>query len=455
MKRGLTAAEQAQLDALVQGAALPGSEFIHSGYTVAEVRSMAARIHATLEAAGNKAVCLATESRAVMAAALLASLAGGPELLLPYGLSERALSRLQRETGFATLIADEEGDLVGNGSARIIRPQAKGDKKFSVLCRAKSESELLRIFTGGSTGSPRLWTKTGENIFGEALFLARHFRITEKDCIVATVPPYHIYGLLFSVVLPLVSGARVVAATPSFPADIAASVQEHGATILAAVPAHYRALRETALPGSPLRLAVSSAGMLARQDSLAFLRNNGVGVVEVYGSTETGGIATRNRAEGEEHFAPFPTVDWKIRDGRLAVRSPYISPDFPLMEDGYFLTADRVDACGRRFSLQGRADGVTKVGGKRVDLEEIRMLIKKEPGVIDCVVQALPDTGGRGRRIGALVQGRKIDVRLLKKALAESLEPYALPRNYSIVDRIPIKENGKYDREAIARLLSP
>ncbi len=446
--------EQAQVDALIQGAEYPGSEFIHAGYTFAEVRSMAAHIYTTLEAAEDKAVCLAAESRAVMAAALLASLAGGPGLLLPYGLSERVLCRMQAETGFATILTDAERDFVGNGSAQIIRPQPMGDQKLPASFRAKPELELLRIFTGGSTGSPRVWSKTGVNIFGEALFLARHFKITENDCIVATVPPYHIYGLLFSVVLPLVSGARVVSATPSYPADIAATAQESGATILAAVPAHYRALREKPLSGSSLRLAVSSAGMLARRDSLAFFHNNGVGVVEVYGSTETGGIATRNRAGGEEHFTPFSTVDWKLRDGRLAVRSPYISPDLPLMEDGYFLTADRVEARERGFFLQGRADGVTKVGGKRVDLEEIRGMIKKEPGVIDCVVQALPDTGGRGNRIGALIQGRRIDVRLLKKALAESLEPYALPRTCIIIDRIPIKENGKYDREAISRLLS-
>ena len=454
MKHGLSAAEQAQLDALVQGATFQGREFIHAGYTVAEVHSMAAHIHATLEAAEATLVCLAAESRAVMAAALLASLAGGPGLLLPYGLSKRAISRIQRETGFATIVADREGDLVDNDAVRIIRPQPEEDKKFPASCRAKSGAELLRIFTGGSTGSPQVWSKTAENIFSEALFLARYFKITEKDCIVATVPPYHIYGLLFSVVLPLVSGAGVVAATPSFPADIAAAAREHGATILAAVPAHYRALRETPLADSSVRLAVSSAGMLEREDSLAFFHNNGVGVVEVYGSTETGGIATRNRAAGEEYFTPFPTVDWKLTAGRLAVRSPYISADLPLMDDGYFLTADRVDVCDRGFLLQGRADGVTKVGGRRVDLEEIRMLIKKEPGVIDCVVQALPETGGRGHRIGALIQGREINMQLLKKTLAESLEPYALPRNYSIIDRIPIKENGKYDREAIARLLS-
>ena len=131
-----------------------------------------------------------------------------------------------------------------------------------------------------------------------------------------------------------------------------------------------------------------------------------MGVVEVYGSTETGGIATRNRALGEEFFTPFPTIDWKIIEGRLAVRSAYISPDLPIDEEGFFTASDRVEARGtHEFSLKGRADTVTKVGGKRVDLEEIRLLIKKESGVIDCVVMALPESGGRENQIGVLIQG--------------------------------------------------
>jgi acyl-coenzyme A synthetase/AMP-(fatty) acid ligase len=454
MKCGLSAAQRAQLDALVAGPESPSGEFICSGKTVADVYSMAAELRATLGPAEEKDVCLAAESKAVMAAALLASLAGGPGMLLPYSFSRRALARMQQDTGFTAAIVDTQREFSGNRSVKIFWPQPKADIRFPAPYRAKPESELLRIFTGGSTGSPQVWSKTGENIFAEALFLARHFNITRQDCIVATVPPYHIYGLLFSVVLPLVSGARVVNATPSFPGDISLAVQEHGATILAAVPAHYRVLRDKPLPGSSLRLAISSAGMLEEEEGLAFFQNNGVGVVEVYGSTETGGIATRNRSLGEAYFTPFSTVRWKIMAERLAVSSPYISPDLPLMEDGYFLAGDRVEADGEGFVLKGRADGVTKVGGKRVDLEEVRQLIKKEPGVTDCLVLALPDTGGRGHRIGALVQGSGIDLRQLKKTLADTLEPYAVPRVFKRIEQVPMKENGKYDREAAIRLLS-
>ena len=179
-----------------------------------------------------------------------------------------------------------------------------------------------------------------------------------------------------------------------------------------------------------------------------------MGILEVYGSTETGGIATRNRGQGEEGFTPFPTIDWKIIEGRLAVRSTYISTDLPLDENGYFRASDRVEALGtNEFSLKGRADTVTKVGGKRVDLEEIRLLVKNISGVTDCMVMALPEAGGRENLIGVLLQGDNVDVEVIRKNLAETLEPYALPRSIKIVDQIPMKSNGKYDRLAITRLL--
>jgi len=446
-------AERAALEALVRGPKFPEREFVRSGRSFAEVYAMAARFREILGSAAEEAaaVCLGAEDKAVMAAALLASLGGGPELLLPYGFSARALARMQQVTGFTTAIADVDRDFPGD--VQVLRPKPEHSAAPSILSAPDVQAGLLRIFTGGSTGSPQIWAKTVENIFFEAVFLARHFSITGQDCILATISPYHIYGLLFSVVLPLVSGATVIADSPSFPGAIAGAVREQDATILAAVPAHYRALRGTKIEGCRLRLAVSSAGMLAEADNQAFFSRNGVGIVEVYGSTETGGIATRNRSLGEVHFTSFPTVDWKIIQGRLGVRSPYISSDLALDGDGFFITADRVESCAEGgFLLKGRADSVTKVGGKRVDLDEARLLIKEQDGVDDCVVIGLPESGGRGHVIAALIQGQAVDTDGIRKVLIDRLEPYALPRVIKSIERIPVQDNGKYDRQAIERL---
>jgi acyl-coenzyme A synthetase/AMP-(fatty) acid ligase len=439
---------------LLAGPKFPDREFIRSGATFGEVYAMAAGFRAAFSGPEYEgaSLCLAVDDRAVMAAVLLAALAGGPTLLLPYAFSAQALARMQQLTGFTTAIAD--GDRALPPGTTIIRPPAGTPAESAPCIEISPQGELLRIFTGGSTGTPQIWAKTGGNLFGEGFSLARHFAVTEKDCLVATVPPYHIYGLLFSVILPLVSGASVVMATPSFPGEIGEVIQEQGATLLAGIPPHYRALRGKTIAGSSLRLAFSSAGMLDAEDNEAFCLLNKVGIAEVYGSTETGGIATRNRHLGETAFTAFSDVSWQIKEERLCVRSPFLSPELPAADDSFFTTGDRVERSGTsQFILKGRVDGVTKVGGKRVDLEEVRAVIKKVPKVSDCVVMALPDAGGREHRIVALVQGAEVDMNLLRQTLADSLEFYALPRVLKTINRIPLQENGKYDRDAIIQFL--
>ncbi len=438
---------------LLEGPKYPDREFVRSGATFAEVYAMAASLRAALAGPEHQgvAVCLAAENKATIAAALLASLAGGPSLLLPYAFSVQALAKMQQATGFVTAISDVEREFPAG--VQVICPKSTGPAEILVGGQSSPRAELLKIFTGGTTGAPQVWAKTRENVFSEGFYHARRYGVTEQDCIMATIPAYHIYGLLFSVVVPLVSSATVVEETPSYPNEIAQLVKENEITIFASVPAHYRVLREVKL-NSSLRLAFSSAGMLDAADNGAFCQRNKKGVVEVYGSTETGGIATRNRHLGEEYFTPFATIDWKIIEGQLAVRSAYISPELPIDEEGFFTASDRVEAISRsEFALKGRADTVTKVGGKRVDLEEVRLLIKNEPGVIDCVVMALPETGGRENQIGALIQGANVDAETIRRRLTDSLEPYALPRRIKTVERIPVKNNGKYDLLAIARLL--
>lgn len=448
---------EAAVAALLTPPRCPHREFIRGGATWGEVYGMACRLRAAFAGCKGRGVaCLATEDRALMAAALLASLAGGPVLLLPFAFSTPALAGMQAATGCTVALTDPHAPWDFPADMEVIRPERGETGPDLDPTLAAPGAELLRLFTGGSTGAPQLWSKTGGNIFGEVLFLADHFSVSPRDRVAATISPLHIYGLLYSVALPLISGATVLQATPSFPEEIIRTIHDQEATLLVSVPAHYRALRGKASLGASLRLAFSSAGMLELDDNIAFCQHNAAGIVEVYGSTETGGIGLRHRSRGEQGFTPYPTIAWKIREQRLQIRSPYLSPELVRDAADFFVTNDRVEPCGpSAFQLRGRADSITKVGGKRVDLEEIRGLIKQQPGVTDCLVLALPATGSREHRIVALVEGGQVDTEAIRRALAARCEPYALPRAFKAIDRLPIKANGKYDRAAVGRMFQP
>lgn len=439
------------LGRLLQGPQDPERPFVCGGASYAEVYHLAAGLRQEFaqRRPGEPGICLALDDKALVAAALLATLAGGPPLILPHALSAQGLEQLHERTGATLALIDRDRPLPAAMQAVSVKPLATplGTHNQDV----PGDAELLRIFTGGSTGTPQIWSKSAINLFCEGFFLARHYQVSTTDSILATIPPYHIYGLLYSVIMPLVAGATVIEETPSFPNEIIATVQRHHATILAAVPAHYRVLRDKALG---LRLAFSSAGMLDKEDEEAFTRHNPRGIIEVYGSTETGGIATRIRARGEEQFTPFSLIRWKRCEERLAVASPYLSPELKRDGDGYFLTNDRIKVTADGgFFLTGRIDAITKVGGKRVDLDEICRLIKGMEAVEDCYVIALPEPSGREHRICALVEGDQIDCQGLLKTLGLSLEPYALPKRLKKVNKIPVTGSGKYDRQAIILLL--
>jgi acyl-coenzyme A synthetase/AMP-(fatty) acid ligase len=199
-------------------------------------------------------------------------------------------------------------------------------------------------------------------------------------------------------------------------------------------------------------MAFSSASPLSDGDADAFTAATGVPIYDVYGSTETGGIASQCRAAGETGYTPFACVDLQFQNERLRVRSRFLSPQLPVDDRGYFEAADRV--AGRKdgtFTVIGRADGVIKVGGKRVDLAEIRARLLGLAGIRDALVFARPTATGRGNEILALAE-TDLQSAVIRRVLDPALEPYARPRAIRTVSKMPVTRTGKYDRKAIAQL---
>jgi len=398
-------------------------------------------------------ICLCSEDKALLAAALIASLgSGGPRLVLPYARSRQALEEVMEALSPTFFLTDGSGDLPSG--PHVIDTSLIPPHGFALPDAVRDPDEpFLILFTGGSTGKPKIWPKTPRNMLAEARYHSDTFGIMKDDLFLSTVPPYHIYGLLFSVLIPLVSSARVLPGIYTFPKEILLAAQEHKATVLVSVPVHYRVLKKDALQRFHLRMAFSSAGVLDREDALFFREKTGVDVTEVYGSTETGGVATRRRFLDRESWVPMDPVDWKIRDGSLCVQSDFLSPTLPRNGNGFFVTADCADPDGEnRFILRGRADDIVKIGGKRVDMAAVQEKLKGIPGVHDAVVMALPVRTGRQNELAALVATRLdiIDVRL---SIADISEAYAVPKRLAVVEEIPMTPAGKYDRAEIERIL--
>ncbi len=396
-------------------------------------------------------VCLASSDRVLCAAACLASLAGGRELVLPHGFSERVLAETRDAVPYVAILGPN-AEVTRDVRVLEIPGQAAPADSCTLEPVRKDDEPMVHLFTGGSTGKPRVWTKTVANIMGEAWYMSRRFSFEPDDVVLATVPPVHIYGLLFSVLAPLLAGAQVVNKTVFMPAEIVQVLARQRVSVFVSGPAHYRALRQGKLEAPALRLATSSGGMLDQADAERFFNDSGVGVVDIFGSTETGGIATRPRSQGGESWIALDVVNWKILGDRLYVNSPFLSPKLHLDEDAFFLTSDRVHAAGAgKFFLLGRADGVVKVAGKRVDLLEVEQKIRSLDFVWDAHVLAL-DSKVRGSEIVALVV-MDCTTDDLRARLENILESQAIPRRMLKVRQIPRTETGKPHREEILKII--
>jgi len=428
-------------------------EFTYAGYSYGEVFELAAGIKKMFsERSGGKNLCLATENKAVIAACILAALNGSCQLILPYSFSAQALQEMYNTVGFNTAIADRPEEMPDG--VEIITPVAGKISDIDPEEIRPPDAPFLRLFTGGSTGKPKVWSKSPRNLLAEAFYLKEKFALSEKDLFVSTVPPYHIYGLLFSVLVPFVAHAKVFPDIYIFPQEIISTINKHKATVLISVPVHYRALKAGNFSTPSLKVAFSSSGALDRADGLHFYKKTGLGIAEIYGSTETGGIATRSVRENSDSWQPFDILKWKLIDGRLAVQSAFTSPEMSSDADGFCLTGDdaRPDK-DNRFVLRGRVDGIVKVAGKRVDLSYVQNKIKELPGVRESVV--LPLTAGKGRdMIIAAVVACDLKDTQLRKLLLEKLEPYAVPRRIKVVSTIKFTATGKIDRRQLENIFT-
>lgn len=428
-------------------------EFILDGCTYEDVYRLAAGISCIQPPGedGRVVICLCTCDKALIAAALVASLAGGPRLILPYAFSRQALEEVLETMAVSFLLTDRPGDYPAGSEVitpAMLRRDATIHDTFIDL-----DEPFLMLFTGGSTGKPKVWSKTPRNILSEALYMSGKFDISPDDLFLSTVPPQHIYGFLFSVLIPFISSSRVLDGVYTFPREILRAAKDYGASILVSVPVHYRVLKTDDLQRHDLRMAFSSAGVLDKEDSAYFHCKTGLDVIEIYGSTETGGVATRRRLRDGEFWSALDPVNWKIRNGRLHVRSEFISPALHRDTAGFYMTADCADSDGYdRFVLRGRADAIVKIGGKRVDLTAVQAKLKQIQGVFDAVVISIPTGNGRQNELAALV-ATHLDVLQLRQHIAAVSEDYAVPKRFVVVEEIPVTFTGKYNLAMIEQIL--
>jgi acyl-coenzyme A synthetase/AMP-(fatty) acid ligase len=255
--------------------------------------------------------------------------------------------------------------------------------------------------TSGSTGAPVSWLRTAAQVRAEVEILATRCVPDGTDGIVCYAPPRHLYGYLMGQALPHLLDLPVTHLGPTdSPAEALRGLRR---PLLAALPAALAALTRC-LPAlrelDRVVLVHSSALLPPAGRRLATALGDRSRFIELFGSTETGLVATRTGLDRPEWIlAPdvrFGSASRTGTESLLCVRSPRIAhhPDLPPAAEHQLDDVVTV-LSGTTFRWLGRRSRLVKVNGQRVNLDDVLSALNdRVPGAeLTCVPERDPVRG--------------------------------------------------------------
>ncbi|AMU16852.1 AMP-binding protein [Burkholderia cenocepacia] len=424
-----------------------------------------ARVAAALPAGGH--VFNVCRDRYRFAVSLCAALVAGKISLLPSTHTPEMVRQLASFAPDAFCLHDAPDCAID--LPRFAYPDAAPGEPAADAPFAVPQIDAARImayvFTSGSTGAPVPHRKTWGFLVGCVRAAAERLGLLDGRAatLIGTVPAQHMYGFESTVLLALIGGLAFSNRQPFYPSDIRDELDAlPQPRVLVTSPIHLRALLSAghALPRAALVLSATAplSEKLAREAEAAL----DAPLVEIYGSTETGQIATRRTSQGAA-WERFPDIRLDARDApdgddsgpTVWVSGGHVEAPVP-MGDALELLGDG------RFLLHGRKADLVNIAGKRTSLAYLNHQLNAIAEVVDGVFfmpdEATPAHGDTTlepiTRLVALVVAPTLSAADLQRALRERIDPAFMPRPLVFVDALPRNETGKLPRDVLAALVA-
>ncbi|PMH44598.1 hypothetical protein BCU68_03615 [Vibrio sp. 10N.286.49.B3] len=380
--------------------------------------------------------------------ALLAVQQMGKTAVFPHNQASSTLKEYQND---AVLLSDQlnfQPDVVLTGEQSYPEIDTYLPLKVCALtCK-------IELFTSGSTAKPKRIVKSLAVFELEAEVLQKQFlSMSAVTRIVGTVAHFHIYGFLFRIVWPLLSQRCFDRRLASNTELLSAIVSKETALIASPVMLEHLSLEDSTLITGQV---FSSGGPLKYETALAVLKRVGHLPIEVFGSSETGGIAWRTQEQVVTPWQLFEGISYTENDGQLVINSPFIDQGADFYTDDAIKSVDE-----RHFQLLGRRDRVIKLAEKRISLSAIErsvMMLDEVSAAIVLVSESdkrkvinlaitLSDTSYQTTSQSGGYWWKKI-----RQHLVKDTESVALPRKVRIIDAIPRNSQGKIDNHKLQEL---
>ena len=411
-----------------------------------QLRDAALSLAAGLEARGVRRLAVHLEDAADLAVALLGAWRAGASVLLPADLQAQTRQRWSADVDL--WLTDQPTDIRLDDLR--LAPLEATELDLDQCC--------LSLCTSGSSGEPKRIEKTLRQLSNEVQALEQFWGADlGPACMIGSVATQHIYGLLFRVLWPLCAGRTFVRRQLAFPEDLQRASRQYPAFAWVASPALLKRMGDNldwpAL--SCVRRVFSSGGALPTEAAQSLHQRLGQWPTEIFGSSETGGIAWR---QGAGLWQPFADVKLsQDSDGALLIASPYL----PAGHVEHTADAARIAEDGR-FELLGRLDRIVKLEEKRISLPMLEQALMAHDWVSEARLGVVQENRAS---LGALLVlsesglhalrnlGRRAVTEALRRHLSEHCETLALPRRWRWLRQLPLNAQGKLPQAEVEALL--
>ena len=429
---------------LIAGAAAHTAVAWRGGRAISAAQYLAdaARLAALLPARGH--VFNACADRYRFAVGLAAALLRGQVTLLPPDHAPQTLRRLREFAADAYVLGDDAA--AASGLPHVAAPPDPAPLLPAFAVPSIPHAQMCAVvFTSGSTGAPvpnrKHWGMLARNVGGalERWGLAR-------AAILGTVPPQHMYGFESTVLAALRGGGALCAARPFFAGEVCAELERlPRPRVLVTAPFHLRALLgDVARPPAADLLLCATAPLEAELAALAEARF-GARLLEIYGCTETGQMATRRTAR-EAEWRTLPGIRVELRGAHAWASGGHIEQPTAL--------GDLLEPLApERFLLRGRVADMVNIAGKRSSLAHLDAELRAIDGVTDGVFYMPAENAAGGvTRLAAFVVAPGMARAALLAALRQRIDAAFLPRPLVLLERLPRAASGKLPHAALREL---
>ena len=306
---------------------------------------------------------------------------------------------------------------------------------------------------------------------------------TNNDVFLGLLPQFHSFGFTATTLIPSAIGAKAVYTAKFNPRKVLDLLRGHKPTVMLAIPSMFNAILNTKSARQDdfesIRIALSGGEAMPDAVYEGFRERLDLTILEGYGLTETSPVTNLCRPEEQRRGSVgMPIVDVHERivdedendlpvgeDGEIRISGPNIMKGYYNLEEettlafdslGYFKTGDmgKLDDDGFLY-ITGRIKEMLIIGGENVFPREIEECLTNHPDVMAAGVVGRSDVS-RGEVAVAFVElkeGATFDEQALRSWCRETIAPFKVPKNITVLGELPRNPTGKILRRELVRLV--